>query len=414
MEDDKMLVEEYVSPLCDNPCVPEDENKKPCPKRDYGIACNTDWNYSNFYNIIDWNKLFFFRREIMCGFADYLTLMLIENQDFGNLFQKVYNQVPVYGRDDFVKLEAHVENFPTMSPSRISNPNDALDYFDPKSITSDQGYCDDINFSFAINCNDNTPSKYKLRIFHIALHSARPKKYDMVIDGIATRSEKEKKYTCGWYQNTNPPDEFDNGPFHYKIDNVIAGRGDSRAACDSNLPEDKCPFKKIIYDSYGSFYLMEQQEMFENLDNDRTCTETLAANPASKSKNKKFTVPREFLYNQVNSLHKEICNLFIIFWNTKVLPNVYTHFLAQQPSTIEYSEDEYGNPSELQKAVDMRLQSEDIEMDTDQRVVRNLLPDFNNVEGGNKNKLKRRKTKRRKTKRRKTKQRKTKRRKTKK
>ena len=27
-----MLVEEYVSPLCDNPCVPEDENK-PCPKR---------------------------------------------------------------------------------------------------------------------------------------------------------------------------------------------------------------------------------------------------------------------------------------------------------------------------------------------------------------------------------------------
>ena len=133
---------------------------------------------------------------------------------------------------------------------------------------------------------------------------------------------------------------------------------------------------------------MEQQEMFENLDNDRTCIETLAANPASKSKNKKFTVPREFLYNQVNSLHKEICNLFIIFWNTKVLPNVYTHFLAQQPSTIEYSEDEYGNPSELQKAVDMRLQSEDIEMDTDQRVVRNLLPDFNNVEGGNKNKLK--------------------------
>lgn len=375
------------SSLCNNICVPEDENNKPCPERDYYKDCKTDWDYSNFYSIIDWNKLFFFSRNIMCGFADYLTLMLIENQDFGNLFQVVYNQVPAYGQQDLERLKTYVENFPTMSPSRISNPNGALDYFDPKSITSDGGYCRDINFSFAINCNNSTPSTFKLRIFHIALHSARSKKYDMAIDGIATRSEKDKMYTCGWYQNTNPPDEFDSGPFHYKIDNVNAGRADTKAACESNLPEDKCPFKKIIYDSYGSFYPMHQQlEVFENLDNDRTCTETHAATPKSKSKNQKWTVPREFLYNQVNSLHKEICNLFIIFWNTRVLPNVY-------------------------KAVDTMP---DIEMDSDQGVARNLLPEFDNVKGGNKNKLRRRKTKRSKTKRRKTKRRKTKRRKTKK
>lgn len=381
------------SSLCNNICVPFDENKVPCPERDYYNDCKTDWNYSNFYNIIDWDKLFFFSREIMCGFADYLTLMLIENQDFGNLFQEVYNQVPVYGTQRLDILKTHVGNFPTMSPSRISNPNDALDYFDPKSITTDQGYCGDINFSFAINCKDNTPSTYKLRIFHIALHSARSKKYDMVIDEIATRSQK--KYTCGWYQNTNPGG-YDSGPFHYKIDNVIAGRGDSKASCDSNLPEDKCPFKKIIYDSDGSFYPMEQLEVFENLDNGRTCTETHEANRASKSKSKKLTVPSELLYNQVNPLHREIFKLFIIFWNTKVLPNVYSYKISAAPPLQPSSPDP--NPEELQNAVDTRLPSTDIEMET----------------GGNKNKLKRRKTKRRKTKRRKTKQRKTKRRKTKK
>ena len=387
MTDDEMVVEDYVSPLCDNPCAPYDEYDKPCPGLpiDYYNNCKTDFDYSNFYNVIDWNKLYSDKDIIMCGFSDYLTLMLIDNEYFGNLFATVYNQVPDYGRQRLDILKAHVRNFPTMSPSRISNPNEALDYFKPRSITSDKGLCGDINFSFTINCVDSGAGQHELRIFHIALHSARSKKYDMVIDGITTRSQKN--YTCGWYQNTDP-DGYDSGPFHYKIDNVINRDSNTKTACNSNLPEEKAPFKKIIYDSYGSFYPMGQQEVFLNLDNDRTCNETLAdelaKNPqGKKSKTKRYTVPRSFLNDQVNSLHRDICNFFIIFWNTKVLPNVSLPITPPPPSIFF--------PPPVASTYN------DEEMDT----------------GGNKNKLRRRKTKRSKTKRRKTKQRKTKRRKTK-
>jgi hypothetical protein len=318
----------------------------------------------------------------MCGFADYLTVALIRDDGFGNLFRKVYNQRPFFTRkEEMEEMDYRINNFPMVAPSRIEHPNGDgfIDFFNPtdmyKTKTND---CQDINFHFAINCKDDTLSTYKLRIFHIAIHSARSKKYEVAADGVETRNQK--KYACGWYPNNG--DGTSSGAFHYKIDNVKNRDGDSKTACDSNLPEDKSPFKKFIYDQQGNFQLMGDTEKFENLDNNRTCSETLATNPPEKkSKTKRYTVSQEFLNNEVNTLHRVICNLFIRFWNSNANiegRRIVAPFFGTQTLPSDYTQ---------------------------------TLPPYT---GGNKNKLKRRKTKRRKTKRRKTKQRKTKRRKTKK
>lgn len=384
-----------TSKLCENICVPYDENGLECEPKDYDNNCFTDTPYRDFYNAINWDYLHSNKQLIMNGFSDLLTLNLIEHEnnnyfdpDLKVLFESVYNQIPAFGERDFNNLKKYVDNFPEVNPSRSQSLSPPLDYFKPTDIATLNQFCNDINFHFSVKCagaGTGTRSR-DLRIFHIAIHSARSKIYEIENNGIQLRSESNR--ACGWYQRA-PGDTIGPGAFHYKIDNVKDRISESANNCMA-LSQDKTPYKRLIHSSDGRFENMDPNEQFQNLINEGTCAEMLTqiidqlTSTRDKEKKKKATskkrkykdgvVNQVFLETEVQSLHRIICNLFIDFWNRKVQPYVQSVAL---PAAVPMDQ-ESPVPGSVNGSVDAD---------------RMVLGDY----GGNKNKLKRRKTKKRKS-----------------
>jgi hypothetical protein len=326
--------------LCDlNQCIPsifktDDGPEERCATYNEGTCFIPSDVEKKFYKKINWPEL---RRIIdveMKSFMNLLNGLYINNTDgFHDLVNLVYPGIVarVGGNELFFKAADLVKN------------------------DQHQHLCNDVNYSFSIECQRYPGGKGKpavsdsatkeFRLFHIAIHSEMPK-YHKKDDG-RTRSQ----YACGYFERKQPSGkdvEFaqraaegavaarvtGSGPFHYKIDNYdilppaaqISGK-----QCDVKIHEIICPYKRFepeIDDSTGhatgKFQVLRQGDVgFVNLFAEWSFD-------AIASFSERFKENDDHLQTLFAHLHSYIYKKFVAFWNDVIFPKVDSQRLRSE------------------------------------------------------------------------------------
>lgn len=286
----------------------------------------------DFYSKINWPTL---RRIIdveMKSFMNLLNGLYINNTDgFTDLVNLVYPGIV----------------------ARVGDHRNELFFKAVDLVKSEQHRCNDVNYSFSIECQRYPDGKgnpavsesvgadtKEFRLFHIAIHSEMPKYYKK--DDGRTRSQ----YACGYFDR-KPPTAKDavfaqhaaqgaaeagvtgSGPFHYKIDNydiLAKGAKFSKNQCDK-IREIICPYKRFEPEidsghATGKFQVLDQPDVgFVNLF-------------ASWSVEAITSFSERFHHHnhQTNfaHLHSYIYKKFVTFWNDVIFPKVDSQRLRSE------------------------------------------------------------------------------------
>jgi hypothetical protein len=236
-----------------------------------------------FYNSLDWNKLTAISDQMMNQFMEHLNRLYFSNHSkFQDLLKSVFPNIVARGA----------------APNYLFRKVENL-------VNEQNRKCNDINFSFHIECQTdagavNDKTTHTIRIFHIAIHSEKPKYFELNKPGQAiTRS----MYTCGFFPKSATDSGIDFGSFHYKIDNYALPKKINSSNCKSKIEEMKCPFKKMEPDNETPGKLKNvENEIFQNL-----------------------SFPVEFdsvMQENFIKMHALIYKAFIEFWNTVIFPLV--------------------------------------------------------------------------------------------
>jgi hypothetical protein len=273
-----------------------------------------------FYEKINWPKL---RRIIdteMTNFKNLLNVLYINNHDgFADLVNLVY-------------------------PGIISRVDGNGLFFKAADLVKEQQHpCNDVNYSFSIECQRHIPGGRtavsdsgaikEFRLFHIAIHSEMPKYHKK--DEGRTRSQ----YACGYFERKQLTDNDrrisilategavaagveGSGPFHYKIDNydILSDRvkAISSSQCGNKIDEIQCPFKRFepeieIGGATGKFQVLHGDNVgFVNL---------FAPWCTAVSFSPRFQ-ENAGLQTRFAHLHSYIYNKFVTFWNDEIFPKV--------------------------------------------------------------------------------------------
>ena len=325
--------------LCDlNQCIPsifktDDGPEERCATYNEGTCFIPDDVEKTFYKKINWPKLRSIKQNEMNEFMRILNASYAANIDgFRYLVRQVYPNLTarIHGHDVFFKA------------NDISGKNEK---------------CNDINFSFGIECQRYPPDPpvtkgrsssksavsgpavtgsaaavpLDLRLFHIAIHSEKPKCYEPSGSGRVTRS----MYACGYFENKGVQADDaaaapqGSGPFHYKIDNydiLEKGAKLSKNQCESKIQEEQCPFKRFVPEvnlfgrATGKFEVFHEANVhFEKLF-DQKC----------KANTDRFKNDHNLQTNFAR-LHSYIYKRFVTFWNNVLFPKVS---LRSSPNVI--------------------------------------------------------------------------------
>jgi hypothetical protein len=289
----------------------------------------------DFYSKINWPKL---RRIIieveMQRFMKLLNMAYIDNTDgFADLVNIVYP-----GNENQRGIVA-----------RVGHHGNELFFKAVDLVKSDQHLCNDVNYSFSIECQRYAGPKGKgnpavsdsgatkgFRLFHIAIHSEMPKYYKK--DKGRTRSQ----YACGYFEKKPPTTAKDadfarhaaegaadagvtgSGPFHYKIDNydILPPTAQiSGGKCDAKIDEIICPYKRFEPEidftgrATGKFRVLHQPDVgFVNLFASWSVG-------AIASFSERFQHDHS-LRTRFAHLHSYIYKRFVTFWNDEIFPKV--------------------------------------------------------------------------------------------
>ncbi len=265
--------------------------------------------------------------QTQCSVKWYNSENINENGDCRNSYERCFtpneSQKFIYNIIDWSKLKNQFENF-LKNWIRSDGVKDLFDnllnvlgtnfattvdsYKIVNLIKPEQRQCNDINYSIAVTGNLLGSGSGELRLFHIAFHSKEPK---------VTWGQTRKKYTCGYYQKPEGVAENEgSGEFHYKIDSgkkIIVPAKDSTVSKGKisdttfNPSNNEQPYKII------SFVSNPQSSLLLPNDSDFSNTNFLLSKDTTMNPDTKSS-----LINNILSIHKEIYNSFITYWNNNV------------------------------------------------------------------------------------------------
>jgi len=303
-----LSLDAYLDPCANTKCLSskfgQDEEKVPCVEYDSG-SCFLAGKYANFYRRIKWDELKAKADELFKGFGVYCTQHFNLDTGIMDIFREVYQDT---------------EFLP-----------DGVMFSEIAPISADNSqYCKDIVYSFSIPCGSRRgPNVYNASIFHIALHSKKSH-----FKGLTRLRSGIDRGNCGYVDRKSESKSCKAGfgAFHYKIDSVHSlplGKARNSRNCQSlQLSQCRTPYKEFYYNLDNLEFVPPSPDVFRN---PKGAFVNIPKHPSQ--------TPKSNISN-VLLVHTRIYNLFIEFFNMKMVEWNLVHPLGYRPPGDDDDDDD--------------------------------------------------------------------------